>query len=331
MELPLKTDDMKRRTQILMPVVIAVALIASSCGPILQTISIETKTPAKYDVKLADKNISVFTTIDHNVQRYQIEGFIMNDSTLMVEFSKGFARQIEASLQYPTSTIPVYNHFLPESFMPDSAYIINLARQTSSDILIIVDGVTVQMPTLKTQRINAAIDYPSKIMVMPAAYKLNVYDAVTVKKVATITGVDTMYVEVMNNEAVRLLTIKDGVISTANDIIPALGKKVAADFVPTWREERRFLYVYPGGRWINAFVLASNFEWEKAMEVWMAELETKSAEKKAAAAFNIAVACEITEKLDLVEEWLNYAYKQYPLQSIESYRKRIRSLERVKK
>ena len=166
---------------------------------------------------------------------------------------------------------------------------------------------------------------------MPAAYKLNVYDAVTVKKVATITGVDTMYVEVMNNEAVRLLTIKDGVISTANDIIPALGKKVAADFVPTWREERRFLYVYPGGRWINAFVLASNFEWEKAMEVWMAELETKSAEKKAAAAFNIAVACEITEKLDLVEEWLNYAYKQYPLQSIESYRKRIRSLERVKK
>jgi|GEM_PF-894090 len=322
---------MKRRTQILLPVVIALALITSSCGPILETISIDIKTPAKYDVKLTDKNISVFTTIDHNVKRFQIDGFVLNDSSLMVEFSKGFARQIETSLQYPVSTIPVYNHFLPESFMPDSAYIVDLARQTSSDVLIIVDGVTIQMPSFKPQKINPLIEYPSKIMVMPASYKLNVYDAVNVKKIASITRVDTMYVEVLNNETVRLLANKEGVVTAAQEFIPALGKTVAADFVPTWREERRFIYVYPGGRWINALVLAREFEWERAMEVWMVELDNKSAEKRAAAAYNIAVACEITEKFDLVEKWLDYAYKQYPFQSIESYKKRIKTLERVKK
>ena len=96
-----------------------------------------------------------------------------------------------------------------------------------------------------------------------------------------------------------------------NDLAIELGNKVAKYFIPTWKTERRSLFVNFNSRMQEAVGYAADNRWANAESIWITELvkKTKPVEK-AKIAFNLAVANEMQDRFEASLEWLHKA-KEY--------------------
>ncbi len=78
---------------------------------------------------------------------------------------------------------------------------------------------------------------------------------------------------------------------------------------PAWKTINLMIYYYESENWIQALEYAYNFEWKKALDIWLLEADSLNSRKAYCAAHNISVACEVLEMNELAREWRERAEK----------------------
>ena len=301
----------------LLPTVVTVLLW--SCGPVARVLDVEGSAPASYPVNLNNKSISVFfSTGDHLSSSGDI--ISVNDSSFMGGMAGGIASKIEEELYLEEGAVFVFSHY-PVTNDYEPGYIRELSFISNSDIIILLDSLVIGKPVYRSENAGGV----SNGLMMSYAYApiksiSKVYDGVSAQKIAQIEKSDTAYWEVVSRGDLRYESMAARVITSMPAIVPTLGENIASEFFPRWFEMKRQIYTFPGKAWEDAYYYATSFLWSEAMEIWLRLSEENEAVKVAAAAFNMAVACELTDRPKLALQWAQVSEKSYVLPGILSYK-----------
>lgn len=83
-----------------------------------------------------------------------------------------------------------------------------------------------------------------------------------------------------------------------------LAGRAANNYLPNWGTAERMVYSGTSSRMKEAYSYSGNGKWEKALEIWMAELaENPSQKTKAQILSNLAIANELTSTLSVALEY----------------------------
>ena len=91
--------------------------------------------------------------------------------------------------------------------------------------------------------------------------------------------------------------------SLLNEAVDA-GKNVSEIFKAQWKHEQFSVVYFDSTKWYEALVLAEEYDWKGAMDIWFSLLDTNDLMKRASAEYNIAVACYMLGDFELAQEWL---------------------------
>lgn len=107
------------------------------------------------------------------------------------------------------------------------------------------------------------------------------------------------------------------------------GALVAEPFQTQWKLEQYSIAYYESTSWYEALIRAEQYDWKGAMDIWLTLLNTKDVMKKAAAEYNISVACYMMGEFDLASEWLDRSDADNKLPTLsDALRKRIETRKR---
>jgi hypothetical protein len=83
------------------------------------------------------------------------------------------------------------------------------------------------------------------------------------------------------------------------------GLKAGLTMAPSWNDNIRRIYYTRGNRLLSRGASYAKQEmWREAANYWRMAADSKKARNSAKAAFNMALACEIEDKLDLANDWI---------------------------
>ena len=95
-------------------------------------------------------------------------------------------------------------------------------------------------------------------------------------------------------------------------ILNELARTVATDFseqiVPVWIDVNRIYYHRGSSKMIMAAKLVRENSWDEAARIWQKMAETEKPGIASKAAFNMALACEMSDRLELALTWINKAW-----------------------
>ena len=106
--------------------------------------------------------------------------------------------------------------------------------------------------------------------------------------------------------------------------------KIGSEFDPEWKNVYFELYYFDSYSWLYALEDALDGNWTAAMQQWMKHAENcRSAVKRSAACYNMALSCYLLGQLDLAEKWLEQSDQLSPMdgtlalhQSIDKHKKK---------
>jgi hypothetical protein len=294
-------------------------MLVISCSPTLFEMAVDVRRSAVFPINLEEKSITIYMT------PYEEENTTVNDSLLKTAFASGVAMGLETELNLSNEAVYIYNHYPPENLAVDMEYIQSLARLADSDIVILIDSIYVSD---FTRLENIVMGQNQEVQYLYASFnsKVSVYDGITAEVVAKVDQKDTVYWEVLTKSDLNTASSKEGVEKIVNMVAPRVGRDIAGRFFPSWVTEHRRLFVYGNPMWVKAYNYAQVFEWDKAIGIWLPEVDNKNGYRAACAAINIAVGCEMRGDPELALEWLLTAESLYDPQKLglNSYKQRLR-------
>lgn len=118
-----------------------------------------------------------------------------------------------------------------------------------------------------------------------------------------------------------------------NELASIAGTNFSEKIVPVWTDVNRIYYHRGSSKMIMAAKLVHENSWDEAARIWQKEAETENPGIASKAAFNMALACELSDRLVLALTWLNKAsnIKENDLTVVYSriLRDRVRKSETV--
>ena len=289
---------------------VAIALIACACGPSRYAVQIEMRYPSKSGVDLAGKIVSVVYVSDNDSVASRFNGAM----------AEGFAYALEQDYGTGDGSIGLYEVLSRQDTdyaSRDSMF--NYLMTTGADVVFLfglpqLGQMNVSGATKVTSASSADSSYVSSGGIQ---YKLDLYcyDAMNKEdKVQIFRG--TTVLEAFSEKQLAEQSGKTGEI-------------LSESFEIKWKPEQYSNAYYDGTKWYEALVAAEQYEWKKAMDIWMSLLDSKDAMKRASAEYNIAVACYMLGDLELASEWLyrSDAENKLPVLS-DGLRKRIEARQR---
>jgi len=93
-----------------------------------------------------------------------------------------------------------------------------------------------------------------------------------------------------------------------NELADAVGTGFSEKIVPVWTDVNRIYYHRGSSKMIMAAKLVREDSWEKAARIWQKVAETENPGIASKAAFNMALACELSDRLELALTWVNKAW-----------------------
>jgi len=296
--------------------------VLTSCGPTVKFFNIDEKVPAQYPVKFDNKSISVFISLSQ--RELSPKQMFLNDSIQMLKLGTAIASSLEKQLYLDEGGIYVFNHFPEPDFKYDSGYIMSLANKSNSDIIITIDSLEVEKTTiLNNATADNASKYRASYLLAPIRTVVNVFDGITTERLQRIDIRDTVYWEVLSRNDVRDAAVRYKAAKSMKNVSATLGEDIAAKMFPEWVTIQRSLFTLPGPGWSKAYKLASEFKWTEAMDIWLEEIKVKDPIVSSVAAYNIAVACELTDRTELAIKWVDVSMKYYKLPGIHSYKLKL--------
>lgn len=93
-----------------------------------------------------------------------------------------------------------------------------------------------------------------------------------------------------------------------NELASAVGGSFSEKIVPVWTDVNRLYYHRGSSKMIMAARLVHENSWDEAARIWQKMAETENPRIASKAAFNMALACELSDRLELALTWINKAW-----------------------
>jgi len=300
-------------------------LLTTACGPVINILEVDVKLPAKAPLEIIGKQMAVFIP--------EYDSILVTDSTLTRMFAESFAEQLAAVAGQPKGSVPLFSH-KPDSLNPGfaqlPAYAQQLAVETESDLLFLVDSVSIgKFDALDVA--GSAEGYKRQLLYVPFRGRVRVYDASKIEYTRNFPVCDTVAWELWVSKSRETLAIPTSAFEDLKNASLYIGKGLAEAFSDQWETQDRVIFTYEHPKWRQALEYADVFEWEKARDIWMELLNSQDPRSISCAAFNLAVSCEMTGNIDLAVKWLDYASKAYPMSEITYYKNLLEERSTEKK
>lgn len=299
------------------------ALVAlCSCAPQAFVVNPEMRCPSKSGLNLAGKSMAVVYLTDGNPRN---EAF--NASA-----SGGFASRLEEDYFGGNREIELFTAETGDGVNYASKdSLVSLVMETGKDVVFLVDIPELGIPTVKDpvritgKNVSKDSSYVSLASV-PFATRIYVYDSMGKEdKVWGFSGSRDFNVEVYNDGT----TSKDAVSSKVWDNLSAGAEKAgyaaAGTFLSTWKSDEFYVIYYDASEdeWDKGAEYAYSYKWKEAIEQWTGLMKCGNAEKKACAAYNIALGCFMCGQPALALEWLDRSDSYTPVSLSKTLRLKI--------
>lgn len=298
----------------------------AGCAPQALFFNVDVKNQEGRDLKIDDGTVAIFSLTNSNAA----------DSLRIGNVALGLAEKLEKDRNLKTGTISVFS--IPQAEFSgfnetksaavknyDKAYLQDLMLKTAGDIQIFIHNLQFGQYTVSN---TDPVTYAANI-ILPYKVQIQAYNALQDSILYSMTHTDTVYLQVLNPDRKNITQLSKVVTSNLPDISRKIGEGVASYLTIQWITQERMLITYPGeASWDKAYELAQDFKWNEAIDLWIPLTSSQSLKKSSCAAYNIAVACEMTEQFPLALEWVQYSLKKFKFREAEEL---LRNLQNLKK
>lgn len=301
----------------LLPLLLSVVVV--SCAPQAALFSIDERVDSGYNIDFTTQSASIFIVPDSDTIIAQEGLFSSNDSLLMFSFTDGLAKGIESRGELKEGELFIFSHSPREvEWRPE--LIKELSVLSNSDIVILVDSLTVERPILGSD-VKVVRDrdgttlYPySKVRSL-----IHFFDGLSGENLFSLPKCDTIYWPTTALTEYRSKPFLERAESSLPLLLGKIGENLSDIMFPLWRRVERVLYTYDSGLWLEAYQNASALKFDEALDFWLQESSKRDVVKVAAAANNIAIICELRGELSLALEWLEYSIQNRELPATVEY------------
>lgn len=201
-----------------------------------------------------------------------------------------------------------------------------LCSNARTDVVVILEGVYASDTLLSSWIYQSGNDdennyevYRYFHLAVILGAKWSVYDVPGGKKLDQYLYVDTL---IWSTEAqpeydnrLMLPEPKDAFLEAFYWAGSGYGKRI----VSTWEETDRFYYCTRNKQMKLACLEASNNRWREAAIIWKELTDHEKNSLAAKAAFNMALVCELEDKLDLAQSWIIKSYLLDRTWAVQNY------------
>ena len=297
-----------------------VLLFFTACAPIPYTYSVDVKKESKIgrELGLDKSDIMIGVVIGGET--------LASDSVLVAWVANGMAHQLESNMSLMSESIPVIMISRDVLDINNPYSRLYMMESEQKNAFIILDSIEVGYVFHDENLYDGGSvigDIGNFIMNVKLDMKIDVYINSADKPLYS--AIDTANFRVYIRSE-RLEGALNDTSSIARYILRnyrIYGESLAEKLTFAWKRDRRMIYLYDK-KWDNAFSYMVDFEFDKAIDIWLKyTLSPYKPKIKAAAAYNIAIACELSEDYELALEWLDYSEKNYKMDLIDGARKTI--------
>lgn len=301
-----------------MPVLLALA----SCAPQAFYVRPEMRSASKSGLNLAGKSMAVVYLTSGDAR---LDGF-------NASLAEGFASRMEEDYFGGEQAIELFKmEKQPSSDYSAKDTLVRLVMESGSDVVFLFDVPGLGTPKsgenrkVSGKKVSSDSAFVCTVSV-PFSTVVYVYDSMNKDdKVLSYSGNRSLPVEVYNNgniSAQQDAVLIDKAIGGAGKA----GALAANSFISTWTQENFMVIYYDGAEsaWNSAAQHAYTYEWDQAIAQWLTLANSKNAEKRSCAAYNIALGCFMTGQPDLALEWLDRSDKDMPISLSKTLRAKIK-------
>lgn len=297
---------------------ISLLFLALSCGPSARYITLEESVKARYPVEFEGKTIALFFTPSGSESKGLAP--LYNDSLFMESVVRGIANNLEHKLKLPSESI--WSFALDEIGAIDREYIRELAFVANSDLLFLLDTLSIETVGVEKRYYitPSGEGREGSFLLGEVRSSLRLFSAREATEIVTLHQVDTAYMELFSRSDFRVENFPTVMERGVPTIGVQLGEELSNLLFPSWHSVERKLWLYPTTSWKEALLYASKMRWEEATKIWMGSTHEKDRIKVAAATYNLAVASELTERLELAIKWIDRSLELHPLPGAQAYK-----------
>lgn len=300
------------------------ALLAVSCGPVSHTMSVDLRRPSVAGCDFSGKSMAIAYVVDGSVP----------DSTFIAGIAEGLASGLEKDYFGSETVIPLFT--LP--YVPGSDYsakdtLVNLIMDLESDVVLLLDrpvfkpSVFADSPVPGYDPQQSDVPVASNALVtnasVPFYVTLYVLDAMDkADTVRTFRGISQYPVAFWARGDESPEELEDQARLAAASLAEGGGTSMAKRFTPEWEKMSCTFYYYSEDAWIKASESMVNCNFKEAMDIYLGLVGRGSADRRASAAYDLALCCCLLKEYDMALAWLDFADSCYMLPNSQALRKR---------
>ncbi len=318
-------DKQMKKTSLIKGITLASVLLAlASCAPQAFVIRPEMRSASKSGLFLAGKSMAVvYLTGDESAS-----------NNFNASLAEGFASKLEEDYFGGHQEVGLFKMpSIPGSDYSAKDSLIRLVMDSGKDVVFLFDLPQLGSPVVGDpkkvpgkSRVSKDSAYVSNVSVTFST-RVYVYDSMNKKedKVIAFNGTKPLSAEIYNDGVTPKATLAARSIGEIPDLAVKAGALAANSFLSTWKQDYFQVIYYEGAEsaWNRAAEKAYAFEWDKAITEWLTLVDSKNPEKRACAAYNIALGCFMSGLPDLALEWLDRSDKDQPISISKDLRKKI--------
>lgn len=302
---------------------VATALFALvSCAPQAFVVNPEMRGPSKSGLNLAGKSMAVVYLTDGNPR----------DTLFNASAAAGFATRLEEDYFGGEREVELFTARGGDGAdYASKDSLVNLVLETGKDVVFVIDlpelGVpTVNDPVRVSGRKTSADSSCVSVASVPFKTKVYVYDSMNKEdKVFAFAGGRSFSVEIYSDGNVPKDVIANSLWKSIAPGAEKAGYTAASSFMSTWKSDNFYVIYYDASEaaWDKGAEYAYSYQWKEAIEQWTTLLKCKNDEKKACAAYNIALGCFMCGQPALALEWLDRSDSYTPVSLSKTLRLKI--------
>lgn len=293
-----------------------------SCAPQAFVVSPEMRGPSKSGLNLAGKSMAVVYLTDGNPR----------DTLFNASAAGGFASRLEEDYFGGEREIGLFTARGGDGVQYASKdSLVSLVMETGKDVVFVID-----IPELGIPSINDPVKVTGRVAPKDSAYvstasvpfntRIFVYDSMGKEdKVYAFAGGRNVRVDVYSDGRTSKDDLMGRVWSNIASGAENAGYVAAKSFMSTWKSDDFYVIYYDASEdaWDKGAEYAYSYKWKEAIDQWMKLLDCRSDEKKACAAYNIALGCFMCGQPSLALEWLDRSDSYTPVSLSKTLRLKI--------
>ena len=299
--------------------IITLAVMCVACGPSRHAIHVEMRHPSKSGIEFSGKTVSVVHLENDN---------IMNNN-LSEGIADGLAYALEQDYGTGEGSVGIYRmRVVPGGNYSSRDTLVNLLMDTGSDVIFLVDTLSVGLMTMGGASSVAAPSSPDSSYIstgnIPFKMKLYCFDAMNKdEKVYDYSGSSVAVPFAYSDGRQTENTIRERAVASLSELGFEVGTTISASFKSQWKYEQYSVVYFDSPRWFTAMEYADRYYWKDAMNIWMELLDTNDILKRSCAAYNLALASYMLGDYELASMWLDRSDIDNKLPLSDALRKRI--------